>query len=103
VVPTSLIELILVITFFLGSYSYFFVRPQRLVLSYKFLMMGGPAALMVFTLGLQVVDVQVAWLSWVLLVAAILWSAMGFHNLRASLAVANETARKETEQRKHQV
>jgi hypothetical protein len=41
------------------------------VLSAKLLLMGGPAALMVFTITMEILGVQVVSLSWALLAAAL--------------------------------
>jgi hypothetical protein len=98
-VPTALIVLILVVAFFIGWYSYFAAIPKRLLLSRKFLMMFGPAAIMLFTLGLAVADVRIIWLSWVLLVIAIILVAAEVPDCRASMAAGRAREREIAERR----
>jgi type IV secretory pathway TrbD component len=98
-VPTSLIITVLLVAFLIAWFAYFMQIPERLILSRKFLLMGGPAAVMLFTVILAIIDVQVVWLSWVLLGTAILWLAASIPQFRSSLAASRARERLMNEHR----
>src|SRR5208283_4463166 len=66
-VPNTLILIILLVASGFSYMAYFLDIPKRPIMNRKFLMMGGGAALMIFTVVLAVIDVRIVWLSWVLL------------------------------------
>ncbi len=98
-VPYSLILLVLLAASGFGYMNYFLYLPKRPIMNRKFLMMGGAAALMLFTVILAILDVRVVWLSWVLLAMAIFWLVAVIPQFRASLA-ANRAREREMNERR---
>jgi hypothetical protein len=74
-VPTSLILLIWLAAFVICWIAYLSAWPYRRIVNRYFPMLAGSAAFMFFMITLAIIGVHIVWLSWVLLVAAILWMA----------------------------
>jgi hypothetical protein len=87
-VPTSLIMVILVAAFFPASFGYFHRSPwlQHRLVNVEFLVLGSVGTLMLLTIILAIAQVTVAWLSWVLLVTAIILLATSIPVFRAAVA-----------------
>jgi len=98
-VPNSLILVVLLVACGVSYLSYFLFIPKRVIMSVKFLMMGGAVGLMIFTVVLAIIDVQIVWLSWVLLATAILWLAASIPQFRNSLAESRARERLMNEHR----
>jgi hypothetical protein len=96
-VPTSLTALILTVTFFPAAWGYFWKWPKRRVANVYFVMLGGDAALMLFTVGLAIIDVRIVWLSWVLLVIAIGWLVTSVRLFRGALEMVRARDREMAE------
>ncbi len=71
-VPSSLILIVLVVAFFPGAFSYMLSVPKRRIVNPYFAVVAVDLALMFVTVGVGISDVQIVWLSWVLLAGAIL-------------------------------
>jgi|HubBroStandDraft_1064217.scaffolds.fasta_scaffold764698_2 hypothetical protein len=100
-VPNALIMLVLMVAFGIGWTGYFLSigSSKRLLLSNRFLSMGAPAAIMLLTVILAVVDVRLVWLSWVLLAIAILLIVAAVPQYRKARAMSKAHAREITERR----
>jgi hypothetical protein len=98
-VPTSLILALLVVAFFPATFAYFFAWPRRRIVNEYFAVLGGCGAFMMITLALRVVSVQLVWLSWVLLVTAVLLAIASIPLLRKALALLAARERATAERR----
>jgi hypothetical protein len=98
-VPTSLILIVLLIAFFPGTFSYLFAWPKRRLVNPYFPVVGGIGALMIFTIILAISDVQIIWVSWVLLATSTLMAVLSVVMLRKALAVARAHERREAARR----
>ena len=98
-VPTPLILIVLLIAFFPGTFSYVFAWPKRRLVNPYFPVVGGIGALMIFTVTLAIFDVQIIWLSWVLLASSTLMVVRSVVLLRKALAAARAHERRDAARR----
>jgi hypothetical protein len=98
-VPTPLILAGLLIAFFPSTFAYLFGWPKRRIANPYFAVLGTIAALMLFTIILAIFDVQVVWLSWVLLAIAILMFERSITMLRRARASMRAHERRIVEHR----
>ena len=99
IVPNSLIFVVLLVAFGTGWFNYFVFLPKRAVINVKFLIMVGPAAIMIVTVVLAVVDVHAAWLSYLLLALAIACLGIAIPRARRSMEEARARDREIAERR----
>lgn len=97
-IPSSLTLVVGFVTFAMSAFNYFLQMPERLVLSVKFLLMGGSATLMVIVVGLDVAAAYDTLLSWILFLAIVAWCVGTVLNLRATLAMVRAKSREEAAQ-----
>jgi len=87
-VPTTPIVLILLAAELFAWFAYFFALNvpgegiRTMAFAVKFVMLVAPAAIMMFTLILAVLNVRVVWLSWALLAVAIALLALAIPHYR---------------------
>lgn len=96
-VPTSAIMVILVAAFFPSSIAYFFAGILQRLLNRYSLVMVGTASVMFVVITLSIFAVEVPWLSWVLLVIAIVFFMASIRVFRTALAIVQERKREEAE------
>lgn len=101
-VPMSLVMVMMFGSFGVCAFIYFVHRPDNLIFSFKFLMMGGAAGIMLFMIGLQVAQVHSVLVSWIMFALAVVWIVNTFRLLQRARAVMREEARKENELRMRQ-
>jgi threonine/homoserine/homoserine lactone efflux protein len=97
-IPASVIVPILVVGFVAGSWSYFLHNPERRVYALHFVLMAGPAALMVLIVVLLIMSSYVAWLSWILFVSAVVLAYFAIQALR-KIVVENSAKQRDLERR----
>ena len=98
-VPTSLILLIWLAAFVICWIAYLSAWPYRRIVNRYFPMLAGSAAFMFFMITLAIIGVHIVWLSWVLLVVAILWVAASMPLYRRSQRAARARDRETAERR----
>jgi hypothetical protein len=98
-VPTSLILLIWLAAFVICWIAYLSAWPYRRIVNRYFPMLAGSAAFMFFMIALAIAGVHIVWLSWVLLVIAILWVAASMPLYRNSQRAARARDRETAERR----
>jgi ABC-type transport system involved in cytochrome bd biosynthesis fused ATPase/permease subunit len=98
-VPSPLILTILLIAFFPAMIAYLTCWPRRRLVNPFFAVLAGVVALMLVVLILAIVDVRIAWLSWVFLAAAILLVPKSVTMYRRGRAISREYERGLAERR----
>jgi len=86
-VPTALIEMVLLVAFAPSASGFFMRVPNNRLLGAPTLLMLAVAAVMFYTLFLVIASAQVAWLSWVLLAIAILLLSLSIPAWRHSRVI----------------
>jgi len=91
-VPNPLILTILLIAFFPSAFAYLNCWPKRRLVNPFFAVLASDAALMLFVIILAIADVQIVWLSWVLLAGAIILvpSAVTMYRRASAIRRQNE-------------
>ncbi len=85
-VPTSVILVVLTVSYFPAAWGYFWNWPKRRLMNVYFLVLGSVAAVMLFTILLVVIGEQAVWLSWLLLAIAFGLLAAAIRLFRKALA-----------------
>ncbi len=85
-VPTSVILVVLTVSYFPAAWGYFWSWPKRRIMNVYFLVLGGVAAVMLFTILLVIVGIQAVWVSWLLLAIAFGLFAAAIRLFRKALA-----------------
>jgi hypothetical protein len=98
-VPTPIIMLVLLVAFGPSAVAYLNCWPKRRLVNPFFAVLAGDVALMLVALILAIVGVQIVWLSWVLLAAAILLVPKSVSMYRRGLAISRQKQREVTERR----
>ena len=98
-VPTPLIMLVLLVAFWPSAIAYLNCWPKRRLANPFFAALAGNATLMLVALILDVVGVQIVWLSWVLLAAAILLVPRSLTLYRQARLISRQKEREVAERR----
>ena len=98
-VPTPLIGLVLLIAFIPAAIAYLVGWPKRRLVTPFFAVLASNAGLMLVVLILAVIGVQIVWLSWVFLAAAILLVPVSVTMYRRAQIVARARERQIAERR----
>jgi len=98
-VPTPLIMLVLLVAFWPSAIAYLNCWPKRRLVNPFFAVLASDAALMLVTLVLAVAGVQIVWLSWALLAAAILLVPKAVSMYRRGRTIARQKEREVAERR----
>jgi len=98
-IPGSLILLILSVAFVSGAAGFFLRIPHVRLLNWSSVLMGVVAALMFVTILLPLFDVEIVWLSWVLLVIAIMLVGVSIPMLRWAMLIKTARERANAQRR----
>jgi Na+-transporting methylmalonyl-CoA/oxaloacetate decarboxylase gamma subunit len=98
-VPTPVIMTVLLIAFIPSAIAYLTCWPKRRLVNPFFAVLAGNASLMLVALILSVVGVQIVWLSWVLLAAAILLVPQAVTMFRRAMLISRQKERELIERR----